>query len=774
MTTFGISWVYRKFFRLLLVAAFIVCSTGIQPATAQFRDVGYTFEPTVQGLFEDDAAAFQNEALYGGALGLSFGRYFQASAEYLVNTGITTDFSDVDRLQGLVNRDLDVRRYGARLRLNLYDRRIIPYLTAGSGVLQFDPEGAEISRTIYGLAGGGVTFSVQDRYRISVGGEMMSYRYDPVATFLGPAGGADFETGTDLVTSPALNASVSLFLGGRSLEEQTAVDQALQQQFGGDGFLRGVQLLVNPFQGRVEFNDALGFPKDQNFAGVNAGVSLGPYVGLRGFYWRGTKGANITDEFADGFEDIQMYGGELQLRLNFELGRGFVPYAKVGGGYLDVLDGYVDDIPEGTTPPEDRFMGTTGLGLEVPLTQSIKLSGGARALLMNNPNVVEAGDPGDIYGSLMYTAGIEFRLGGGGDRRPVPGRPSEPLLGRGASDEGPAGQEEGDPANNRTPREERLLARADSLERALQALQTDTARASRTVSASPEASGRTMTIPVPEEGEIYIRFGSDAPQPQGRDTTRIRSQPGQPLATDEVEQRVRTALRQQLRQQADSVQALSNADVERLIQQAIRDATRQRESRADRRQQDAQAQEIRRLQEQVEALRQQLREEPPTPQTRERETPTGVSASAPFYRETLGRPLTYIVPITGFRAGEGPDQFQIGVRGDYRNSPTSNFHLIPELSFGIGDGSLAPTLLLNAAYTLLPSTTTDLVGRPLEPYIGAGVGIASDGGFTFEPVTNLMLGVDYRLRSGQSFFLEYSTFDVLNTHRVHLGYRLRF
>jgi hypothetical protein len=44
-----------------------------------------------------------------------------------------------------------------------------------------------------------------------------------------------------------------------------------------------VQLYVNPFHGRIEFNDALGFPKDQNLSGVNAGVSLGPYVGLRGF-----------------------------------------------------------------------------------------------------------------------------------------------------------------------------------------------------------------------------------------------------------------------------------------------------------------------------------------------------------------------------------------------------------------------------------------------------------------------------------------------------------
>jgi opacity protein-like surface antigen len=756
-----------------VLVAGVLGSALVSPAAAQFRDVGYTFEPTVQGLFEDDASAVQNDPMYGGALGLSFGRYFQASAEYLVNTGLTTEFANVDPLQGLIDRQLDLRRYGARLRLNLYDRRVIPYLTAGSGILQFDPEGADVSRTIYGLAGGGITFSLQDRYRVSLGGELLSYRYDPVATFLGPTGVGDLETGTELVSIPALTASVALFLGGRSLDEQTIVDRALRDQFGDDGFLRGVQLFVNPFHGRVEFNDALGFPKDQNVAGVNAGVSLGPYVGLRGFYWRGTRGTNVTDEFARGFEDIQMYGGELQLRLNFDLGRGFVPYAKVGGGYLDVMDGYANDIPEGTTPPEDRFMGTSGLGLEVPLTQSIKLSGGARALLMSNPNVVEAGDPGDVYGSLMYTAGIEFRLGGGDRDRPASGPEPPSLLGGqtapddAAAGDASAGSVDEIPQGDLTPLERRLLARTDSLEQAIRSLRTGEATADAGAAPSSNVTDRTMTVPIPEKGEIYIRFGDGGgPGQARRDTAR------QTAASPTVEARVRRALQQQLQQQADSVQGLSDADVDRLIQRTIQDVARQREAQATQQRDDARSQQIRQLQSEIEALRQELRTEAERTETEPPSADPG--PDAPFYRETLGRPLTYLVPITGFRAGEGPDQFQLGVRGDYRNRPDSKFHLVPELSLGLGGGEIAPTVLLGAAYTFLPQTTTELVGVPLEPYLGAGVGIASDGGFTFEPVSNLAFGVDYRLNSGRTFFLEYSTLDLLNTHRVHLGYRLRF
>jgi len=765
------------------VGLLLALGAGIiaRPAAGQFRDVGYTLEPGVQGIFEDDAAAIGSSALYGGVLGLSFGRYFQASAEYFANTGATTDFSNVDRLNGLVNRDVDVRRLGTRLRFNLYDRRVIPYLTVGSGVMQFDPDGAERTRTIYGTAGGGVTFSAYDRYRISVGAEMLGYRYDPVATFLGPTGAQNFETGTELVTSPALTASLALYLGGRSLEEQTVVDQALQEQFGGGGFLRGVQLYVNPFHGRIEFNDALGFPKDQNLSGVNAGVSLGPYVGLRGFYWRGRQGTAVTDNLTGGFEELQMYGGELKLRLNLAPGRGFVPYAKVGGGYLDVMGGYSGDIPESTLPPEDRFFGMGGIGLEVPLTQSVKFSGGARGLVMDNPNTVEAGDPGDLYGSLMYTAGIEFRIGGGRTDRPTPRPQPEPVL-------APADTPEAE--DDTTSEQQRLRARADSLERALTALQTASRRPSRADTTGrpvvgPAArqqsnlSDRTMTVPVPESGEIYVRFGDDA-QPQVRSSRQGAQADGPAQAVPEdVEQRVRKALRQQLQQQgrADSARALTDADIERLIRQTVRDAVTQREAGRTRRDQQheetAQAQRVQRLQDQVDKLQRQLQEQERAEQPQpSRSAPAG-DGTQPFYRETLGRPLTYLVPIVGFRGGKVTNQAHLGLRADYRTSPTSRFHIIPEFGLGVGNGQLSPSFFVSGAYSFLRNTTTELVGVPLEPYAGLGGGISSLGGFTFEPVLISTFGLDYRFQGGRRVFLEYSTFDAFSSHRVHVGVRVR-
>jgi hypothetical protein len=741
--------------------------------------VGYTFEPTVQGVLDSDNASLQDEPLYGGALGLSFGRYFQVKAEYLANNGASTSFTNVDRLSGLLDRNLDVRRYGARLRLNLLDRRIIPYLTAGTGVLQLDPDGVDATRTVYGLAGGGFAFRLQDRFRFAVGDEVLGYRYDPVATYLGPSGASNFGSGTELVRTPALTASLSLFLGGRSLDEQTAVDEALRQQFGGGGVLSNTRLFVNPIYGRIEFNDALGFPKDQNVFGLHAGVDLGPYVGLRGFYWRGRAGENFGDDLGGGFEDIRMYGSELQLRLNLELGRGFVPYARVGGGYLDVQGDYADDLPDGALVPDDRFFGITGAGLEVPVTRSLKLSGGVRGLLMSNPNVAESGDPGDLYGSAMYTAGVEFRLGGGGgdDERP-PDRP-EPAIPSPTSSRTPPAQDTSAPRPVRpveqpddlTPFERRLLARVDSLERVLQG---DTAR---TRPSEPtqrsNVTDRSMTVPVPEDGEIYVRFGGDRPTRADTTTRRRSGREEAPVTDAQIRQRVEQALRRQLRQQqgADSTQA----DVERIVDRALRDALRDQQQPPPQ-QGQGQSQQIQQLQSQIEQLRRDLRAQRAESSAAPQQTPSDdASVSPPFYQNFLNRPLTYVVPITGFRTGGNLSQFQIGVRGDYRIRPSSKFHLIPELTFGVGGGEgLSPNLLANVGYSFFRDRVPALTGVPLQPYVGAGIGIASSGGFTFEPVLNTMLGADYRVRGRQAVFLEYSTLDLGDAHRIHVGYRFRF
>ncbi|MFP4227558.1 MAG: hypothetical protein ACLFTE_01875 [Salinivenus sp.] len=785
---------------------------GAQPADAQFRDVGYTFEPTVVNVFGADNAAFHDDPLYGGALGLGFGRSFEVSGEFLVNTGASAELSRVDGLDGLVDRSVDVRRYGSRMRLNLASGQFQPYLTAGTGALRLDPEGADPTRTIYAIGGGGITFSARNQYRVSLGGEVLSYRYNPVETFLGPNSG--FDSKERLVRSPSLTASVSLFLGGRAPGQPTALDRRLEEQFGQGGLLQNTQLFVNPFYGRVEFNDALNFPKDQNLTGVNAGVELGPYVGLRGFYWRGTTGDDLLDKIPDGFEGMELYGSELRLRLNAELGRGFVPYATLGGGYLNVQGNYDDDIPEASSPPADRFFSMAGGGLEVPISRNLKLSGGLRSMFMSDQNTEGVDDPGDVHASLMYSAGIEFRIGGGGrstrpeddeepPREPMPEEQARPTAEADAEERDPSRAEDERPLEREemTPREAELMAEVDSLQQALETLRSEreTERLQRRAvpaqdtTARSATAGRTLTLPVPENGELYVRYGDGggAPQVTRRDTATAAGRTAQRQAPtqdrpDAVERRVEDAVDSALR--SDTTEALSEEDVDRIVQRvvqrALEDRTPTAEEDLDREERDADRETIRQMENELEELRQRLQEQSDDVERARRDaaersrtqvvqTGSGDDDSPPFYLQTLGRPLTYIVPVTGVRVGEGPNQFQLGLRGDYRRQPESRLHIMPELAVGLGSGETSVSFLANGAYSFLRNRTAEWTNAPLEPYSGLGVGLMSDGGLSFEFVSNIFLGANYRFGNGQTGFVELGTLDVFDTNRFTIGYRIR-
>lgn len=782
------SFLLRTLAGVMLAVAMLLAAPF--PVAAQDGGLRYTFAPVGGYLYESDNSALRSEFVYGGELGLGFGRYLQVSGEYLLSNSVTTNLSAFDELAGLQERTVDLRRYGGRLRVNLNDRGYIPYLSAGTGILEFNPNQAETTESIYATVGGGVTFQLAGRYRVSLGGELLSYRYEPVSTFVGQDVGT--EIGEQTVYSPSLRASVEFFLGGRSLDEPTAVDEAFREQFGSG--LSNIRLTVDPFYGRLQFNDALGFPKDQNLYGVNAGVDLGPYIGLRGFYWRGTTGDEVLDDLAGGFEDLQLYGGELKLRFAPKRARTIAPYGLIGGGYLDALGGYDDDIPSGTAVPGDRFFATGGAGLEVPLTSSLMLVGDVRSLLMSGLDAADVSSPSEVYGSLMYSVGVEFNLGGGRDRsrRPVAEAPAPDRAA----------------PSDATMRQQELLARIDSLERALQRerLATDTTQVltgavppdSVVVRAQPaeqpaqarpgqaarasNLSDKTIMLPVPEVGEIYVRFGevsgATAAQGQTLDDVVTSLQRGQQpagsagLTAQEVQQIVREALREQMRTaRPDTAGALTQQQIEQTVRRTLREYVRE----GDEVNVTTQS-ELQRLEEQIESLRQQVQRQTgqPAERTQTRIVESGTQAGEqPFYRAFLGRPLTAVLPSVNVRGGEGPTQVLVGVRGDYRSRPNARFRMLPEVTLGFGNGPTSISALGNVSYTLLRAFAERNTGLPLEPYVGTGLGIASPTGLDLEFVGNLMLGVDYRPAGRGTFFVEYSTLDLFDYNRFGVGYRVR-
>jgi hypothetical protein len=357
----------------------------------------------------------------------------------------------------------------------------------------------------------------------------IAYRYNLSSAFMSAddltslgLASDDFET-ID-VNNFSANVGVQFYLGGRGGGELTEIDRALQEQMRGG--LRGLSLRVEPSGAEVDFAESLGFRDHHRFVGVACGVDLGPLVGLRGFYWRGTMPESWVD-----FDDIQAYGGELKLAFNDE-GGSVIPYLTVGGGFMDVRDGYVGN---GLAVPEDQSFAFGGVGVLVPLGSAVGVELGVRSLLMTTDGLDNLSDPNDVEANTMIYGGVSFGLG----RR---GRTAGPVFGREMAEARSDRERLSSSLSAQESNLQQTAARVDSLSKALSARQrlleeamekaeaeaqaraksgiaTAPAPAETTVvkapapkpekavEPAPARSDRWVNLPVPEEGELYVRYG---------------------------------------------------------------------------------------------------------------------------------------------------------------------------------------------------------------------------------------------------------------------------
>lgn len=805
----------------------------VLPASAQVTGISYTLAPMGNRVYWDDDAGLGDGYLYGGQIGLGFGQYLELSGVYLFNNNdflgaeIETDFSNfsgnnetvLEALAALEARPVDVQRYGAKIRLNVGSGNVIPFITGGTGVIRFDPQDLNETESIYLTGGVGVTFSLADRYTISVAGEGLGYRFNP-SVFVSEEDLTDIGIGrtnfnTQEVYNPSLSASVKFYLGGREESGLTDVDRALLSQFRGGGF----RLAVEPFYGQINFSEDLRLPENQALAGVSAGFDFGPYVGLRGFYWRALEQEKALDDFTTDFTDLTFYGGELDLRFANQFG-GITPYLKVGGGYMNAGSDY--ESFSGFSP-DDRYFAMGGGGIEVPLSAALKLQGSVRALLMSNEEVEDLNDPGNVFASYMYSAGLTFNLGGSG-------RTAGDVLAR----QQVAEREE---AMQRTEQMElelaQLRAQVDSMETARmrqmiaqqprvrqqpvvvtepvmmqdstgawkpvmvqdstgawQPLMREQPMAVEEPMSQPQSniSRETITVPVPETGEIYIRFGKpdstasrfEASSLQERrvalaDSSAMQRAMEPGLSAEEMRAIMRDVIREQMEETGtDNV-------VEMDIEQRLRDLEDRMDERMER--------EMDRLRADMRARDAMRRDDDPDVIYLDREG-NQVDAPVVTYRtEGEGtemdsvevvvrrglvnafqdRERAGVLPFTGVRVGRGPEQFLIGTRLDYR-FPGRSVRFMPEVVIGFGDGT-SLNLIANAVQPLRFTLGVDAA----QPYVGGGLGFVSNDGLSgLNLVLNLLGGVEYTLGNGFTVFGEYNTQDFFDFNRIFVGARLRF
>ncbi len=311
---------------------------GAPGAQAQVRGLSYTAAPTAAFVRFDQEAGFRDHAFYGGALGFGFGELLDVSGLYLRSASVRSDLSGLNSsgasnpsLQARSGLRYDLDLYGATVRLNGGSAALRPFGVAGAGVLRFHPQTSGTTRTesIFVQYGLGATYTLADRYALSASVGQMAYRYSPFATFglgndlsLDPA---DFPLRT--VYNNQVQAALRVYLGGRRPGEETEADRAFRSQMGGN-----LRVFAEPSYGLVNFNSHLGpgFPERQPLAGVSAGLDLGPFVGVRGFYLRATDEDKAFDAPFSGVRPLALYGGELNFRFAQDRTARVTPYLIAG------------------------------------------------------------------------------------------------------------------------------------------------------------------------------------------------------------------------------------------------------------------------------------------------------------------------------------------------------------------------------------------------------------------------------------------------------------
>lgn len=545
--------------------------------------------------------------------------------------------------------------------------------------------------------------------------------------------------------------------------------------------LRGLKIPIEPFVGRLDFNEKLLMGQEQELLGVRAGVDLGPLVGLRGYYWRG-----MNDDF-DDTDRIQSFGGEAQ--FNLSSGQGAVPFVVAGVGKLDFNDGYFE---ADSLSQEDKTMLILGGGVAFNLSDRLRLQASARNYLFSEDDLDSVTGADQVFSNWMYSAGLHFSFGGTSTpvRRPAPDPSGFP----------PGADQVGSTTGSTTTApEEALVSESGSATSAEQSGDADSATADSQKNAYQQyvlpnntADGnRIIPIPVPHVGELYVRYGQPGGVSLQSITTRdesagVAQQPSQSGMND------RDLLRQTLREELErlGVTGIKQPEPKPTVKEDISDNEMEL---IERRVVDKVSQRLEEvLLNSVEKEKQALRDA--VEDLKKADAAQGDGSRDPNVivvqgdsegrwvaedgqvvstqpKEAYQWSLQDLAPYVGLSADE-PNQFVIGTRANFGPvTRTSKFSLKPELVLGFGDGTTSYMLAANLQYDF--GSLRD--SGSFAPYFSVGAGFlgfseAQDGRSKSEGVLNLAYGLNAQF-GRQIYFLEHQGIDLYDLHRVNLGMR---
>lgn len=756
----------RPFISLLLT---IVIIFGLsQIIRAQVSGVSFSLSPTADYLIFEDNAGLKNGYAVGGTVGLGLGQYIELQASYMFGDRYRTDFARLrggdeivsERLGLLKNQDITLQRYGLSTRVNLASTVIVPYLTAGTGIIRMTRNNLKASESLYISGGAGLMASVASRYTFFIQASHMGYRYNPGSAFLR---GSEMNT-ADLqpanftqvdVTNWDIQLGIKAYLGGSRFENSGDEIIFLDEFNGG---WSNVRYTFDVFYGQIFFDESLGFPSTTHLTGLQAGLDFGPYAGVRGFYWRG-----IDDRDGLKFDRLHMYGALFRTAF---FRSGVRPYVNVGGGYMRVLSDY---DPGMLTDPQSQMFALTGVGVEASITSNVFLKGDISAMAFTGDGIDNAISPSSVNLSPMFTLGISYRIGdfvhrGQQDRR-------QPVT----ESARPVSLAEADPITRELEQRQRMqimretalsteiakaLAEGDTLvannlTSELERLRRETPRpvdeptekvteTEKEEVVEKKIDDRTITLPVLEEGEIYIRFGKPAPV--------VPVEAGESQTVRDLERRVEQLLRD--REAARTGQPQPQTGV--TVLPSGDDGSMERR--------------MRQFEERMlELLDSRQAQNGVTTQ------PQQESASAtPDVTVIQDRTAGELNGIAAYLGASTPYQGVIGVRGDYGSFLSGRIELIPEFVLGFGND----TRMYNInALVLVPLPEIRYID-PFLPYTGLGLGLMAfsnppDDIAGIQFTWSFHLGAERDLGPGK-LFIEYANLNLFSFNRLNAGYRYRF
>lgn len=661
------------------------------PSFADAQAIGYALSPSGALVRWDDALGWEDSYLYGGRLGLRFGPFVELQPFVYVGDAALTDSTPTGED---AEHEIDLRHAGASLQVNLTRGNLVPFVRLGGGVLRLAPATVEPVGKIALHAGGGV--------RLGLGGVQAELFAEDLA-FRG--GGSRLNAAEEEENHHNLALGAGLVIPISSFSEGASA-----------GGLRGGAIPLEPFAGRLSFANEVGLA-DQNVLGVRTGIDFNSLFGARGFYWKG-----ITEDI-DGTDPVQAYGGEAQFNLN--TGPGLSPYLVAGAGRLDFGEEFRDSSG---VNPTDRNLLILGGGLGFGLSDRVRLNVSARDYLFAAEELEQTRTTNDLLHNLMLSAGLTFSIGGRSGARSG-----------------------GDPALEALAAEtERLRLENERLRGIAPVTQVDTVvvindsgeRVVREIVTTRVGNQRTLTVPVPDEGEIILRYGPNGTATGGITMAEIREAvraelegrtatdpnvvvvPGQPGVDPEALEARLSAMERRLAERVD-------AEVERRVREEL-------ERRA------AEVVVTDNLADTLTVVEQ--------PSILSRLTDFDIRQTLPYLGVNVDDPTQLIV---GGRVNFGPI------------TPNSRIDFLPEVAFGIGEDD--PTLLVaaNLRYSF-GSTGGDF---EIRPYVTAGAGFFSR---SFLAV-NAALGTSFDLRNGLDApraFVEYQGVNLYERNRLLVGVTL--